>query len=228
MQTESLPYPMRQKMDLLEYAGLSEKQECRVIYLGGNLAKRDSVARNSIVQEPYVLYPANSYPHKNHIRLIQAFIQFKEQNPGIVGKLMLSGKILSKRLASYLSDASTKAHVEHLGYITKDELNSFLQNALALFFPSLFEGFGIPVLEALQYGKPVFCSDLPVFKEIVGDAVNYFNPESIDEMVAAFSRIFKEKNVLFDKAKAENVLAMINWKNCARDTLDFLKKIAAK
>ena len=54
------------------------------------------------------------------------------------------------------------------------------RNCTALFYPSLFEGFGIPILEGISMQKPVFCSDLPVFREIVGDAVNYFDPNRID------------------------------------------------
>jgi glycosyltransferase involved in cell wall biosynthesis len=199
------------------------ENKCRVIYLGGVNKSVENVAAYSGIQKPYILYPAHSYPHKNHILLIHAFVRFKRKYPQSPSKLILTGKVTSRRLKSVLKDHEVSQFVQHLGYVSKMELYALLQHCNALFYPSLFEGFGIPILEGISMEKPVFCSDLPVFREIVGDAVNYFDPNRIDSIIRQFERIFINQDLSIDKDKYQKIVQQINWQICADQTLKFLK-----
>ena len=201
------------------------ENKCKVIYLGGVNKAFENIAAYSEIQKPFILYPAHSYPHKNHTLLIHAFVRFKRKFPQTPSKLILTGKITSRQLKRMLKDHEVSQFVQHLGYVSKMELYALLQNCTALFYPSLFEGFGIPILEGISMQKPVFCSDLPVFREIVGDAVNYFDPNRIDSMIQQFERIFVNQDLPVDKDKYQEIVDQINWQNCADRTLKFLKHI---
>src|SRR4030043_2146073 len=118
----------------------------------------------------YFLYVGNAYPHKNLERLIQAvsklgFLDFK---------LILVGKedYFYKRLKTKAKKVSLEGKVIFYGGIGRGELSYLYKNAQALILPSLMEGFGLPGLEAMAAGCPVICSDIPVFREIYGEAAN--------------------------------------------------------
>lgn len=197
--------------------------KCRVIYLGGINQSLENVAEHSGIQTPYILYPAHSYPHKNHMFLTQAFVRFKKKYPQTPSRLILTGKITSVKLKNMLNSPEVSQSVRHLGYVSKMELSALLKSCAALFYPSLFEGFGIPILEAVSMQKPVFCSNLPVFREIVGDAVNYFDPNRIDSIIQQFEKIFIKQDLSIDKDKYRKIAQQINWQICADQTLKFLK-----
>lgn len=126
----------------------------------------------------YFFYPAATWPHKNHMRLLKAFKNVSQLHPEY--KLILSGanKQESKRIEEYILDNNLDSNVKHLGYVDYDELPKLYENAFALVFPSLFEGFGYPVIEAMAGGCPVLCSNTTSLPEVAGEAALYFNPES--------------------------------------------------
>jgi glycosyltransferase involved in cell wall biosynthesis len=178
------------------------------------------------VKTPYIFYPANPYPHKNHERLIEAFEKFKSTFPEIEGNLILSGNPTPSILLR-IAESSAREFICHKGFVSKPDLLELYRGCKALFFPSLFEGFGIPIVEAMKYDKPIFCSDLSVFRELIGDAATYFNPNSIDEMVEHFIKIFGNKAVQPVNFKEYQViLKKFNWGECARNTIKLLKSVA--
>src|SRR5215213_8016876 len=122
---------------------------------------------------PFLLYPASPWPHKNHARLLEAFTLVRRERPEL--RLVLTGSG-----HGVLPDG-----VESVGYVTQDELASLYRRASALVFPSLYEGFGQPPLEAMACGCPVACSDLPPLREVCGDAAVYFDPEDPEAIAAA-------------------------------------------
>jgi glycosyltransferase involved in cell wall biosynthesis len=116
-------------------------------------------------REPFLLYPARPWPHKNHARLFEAFAILRRDRPGL--RLVLTG---GGRLSS------VPEGVEARGHVGGEELVGLLQRASALVFPSLYEGFGLPPLEAMACGCPVACSNTSALPETVGDAARLFDP----------------------------------------------------
>jgi glycosyltransferase involved in cell wall biosynthesis len=116
-------------------------------------------------REPFVLYPARRWPHKNHERLLEAFALVRRDRPEL--RLVLTGG----------GDFSGMPDgVDARGHVGSGELASLMQRASALVFPSLYEGFGLPPLEAMACGCPVACSNVAALPETVGDAARLFDP----------------------------------------------------
>ncbi len=114
-------------------------------------------------REPFLLYPARPWPHKNHARLYEAFSLLRRERPGL--RLVLTGGG---------HEGAVPAGVEVLGNVPDAELVSLYRRASALVFPSLYEGFGLPPLEAMACGCPVACSNAASLPEVCGDAARYF------------------------------------------------------
>jgi glycosyltransferase involved in cell wall biosynthesis len=140
-------------------------ERLRVIPHGLDHARFSPDADPHQEREPFLLYPARSWPHKNHDRLFQAFAQLRRERPEL--RLVLTG-------GGHSADAPDGVDVR--GNVSLDELVSLYRRASALVFPSLYEGFGQPVLEAMACGCPVACSDIPALVEVAGDAACTFRP----------------------------------------------------
>jgi glycosyltransferase involved in cell wall biosynthesis len=127
-----------------------------------------------VQREPFLLYPARPWPHKNHARLFEAFALLRRSRPEL--RLVLTGGGTFPTLPD---------GVEARGLVPPDELVSLLRRASALVFPSLYEGFGQPPLEAMACGCPVACSEIASLPEVVGDAARLFDPRDAAAIVAA-------------------------------------------
>jgi glycosyltransferase involved in cell wall biosynthesis len=118
----------------------------------------------------HLLYPAHAWPHKNHARLFEAFEILRASHPGL--ELVLTGY-----------EGQVPAGVRALGRVTPAELVELYRTAAALVFPSLYEGFGQPPLEAMACGCPVASSNAGSLPEVCADAARLFDPTSVDEIV---------------------------------------------
>jgi glycosyltransferase involved in cell wall biosynthesis len=127
----------------------------------------------------YLFYPANLWPHKNHERLLRAFV--RADVPEL--HLVLTGQTYGRRLA--LGDA----RVRHLGHVPFEWLPALYRRATAAVFPSLFEGFGMPPVEAMACGTPVAVSDRGAMAEVCGDAALRFDPEDEEALAEAIRRV---------------------------------------
>lgn len=124
---------------------------------------------------PFLLYPALDWPHKNHDRLFQALAMVKTKHPQL--RLVLTGERLTpRRLEQEARQVGVEDLVTDLGHVTADELAWLYRHATALVFPSLFEGFGMPLVEAMLAGLPIACSNTSSLPEVAGDAAVLFNP----------------------------------------------------
>jgi glycosyltransferase involved in cell wall biosynthesis len=132
-------------------------------------------------REPFLLYPARPWPHKNHERLYEAFGLLRRNRPEL--RLVLTGGGHGTEFPP---------GVEALGNISLDELVSLYRRASALVFPSLYEGFGLPPLEAMACGCPVACSAAASLPEVCGDAARYFPPDDPPEMAAAVEDVLAD------------------------------------
>jgi glycosyltransferase involved in cell wall biosynthesis len=145
------------------------------------------------------LYVANFYPHKNHIRLINAYSDLKKQGTPL-WPLILRGDsgpdtgTTKTEIEGEIKKFNLEKDVIWLPRLAYHELPLLYSGASALIFPSLFEGCGIPVIEAMACGCPVVASDIEVVKEFAGDAAFFFNGEDIDNISNAMAEIQNKQN----------------------------------
>jgi glycosyltransferase involved in cell wall biosynthesis len=126
---------------------------------------------------PFLFFPAHCWPHKNHAKLIEAYRLVAADLPGNL-KLVFTGRAFpdDHPAAELIREPGLRNRIVHLGYRSPLEMRALFQGCLGLVFPSLFEGYGMPVAEALIAGKPVACSNATSLPEIAGEAALTFNP----------------------------------------------------
>lgn len=131
----------------------------------------------------FFFYPAHCWPHKNHERLVEAFHRITSELPGDL-KLVMTGNPFPEDhpAVALIRDYDLSSRVMHLGYRSPLEMRALFQGCLALVFPSLFEGFGMPVAEAMIAGKPVLCSNVTSLPELAGNAALTFDPNKVEEI----------------------------------------------
>jgi len=154
-------------------------------------------------RQPFLLYPANRWPHKNHERLFQAVALVRRSRPEL--RLVLTG-------AGHAGSA-LPAGVETRGRVSDEELVDLYRSAFALVFPSLYEGFGTPTLEAMACGCPVASSTAGALSEVVGDAAALFDPGSAEAIADGIERALTEAS-LPDRGVAH--AARFTWAASAR------------
>jgi len=159
------------------------------------LDPRDAIARLDalgLFRTDYAVYPANFWPHKNHERLLAAAARVAAEEPDFL--LVLCGALDEAReaLRDRAKSAGLSRHVRILPYLDDADTTALLVGAESLVFPSLFEGFGIPVLEAMTLGTPVACSDLPALLELAGDAALFFDPSDDAGIAQAVLRLWRD------------------------------------
>ncbi len=167
---------------------------------------------------PFIIYVGNFYPHKNVERLIKAFSQVKEKV-----NLILIGPddFFADRLGQLIKQLKQSHRILFFHNPTKKDMVYFYRNALALVHPSLSEGFGLPLIEAVYFNLPVIASDIPVFREILDGQYIEFNPYSLDDMVDKINNFLKEKK----KFSYNKVLEKYSFEKMTMKTLELYKKI---
>lgn len=149
------------------------------------------LAEFGISKRPYMFYPANFWPHKNHKMLLTAYGMLLARNPENPIDLVFTGALNGRESAikQAVSQMGLTKRVHFLGFIPEEKLAAVWCSSEFLIFPSLYEGFGIPVLEAMSIGKPVLCSDGTSLPEVAGDAALYFDPRKPESLVNSIERI---------------------------------------
>lgn len=159
------------------------------------LDPRDAIARldaMGLFRADYAVYPANYWPHKNHARLLAAAARVASEVPDF--RLVLCGALDEARrsLLESVEASGLSAHVRVLPYLEDADTTALLSGAGLLVFPSLFEGFGIPVLEAMALGTSVACSDIPALLELARDAALFFDPSDVPGIAQTILRLWTE------------------------------------
>ena len=143
--------------------------------------------------ERFVVYPANLWPHKNHAALLEAFAHIGDEGLHLV----LTGQAYGREaeLAAHAERLGMKARVHHLGHLPAPQVPALYRLATAMVFPSLYEGFGAPPLEAMACGLPVAASDRASLPEVCGQAALAFDPASGRELGRAIEQITQDKQL---------------------------------
>ena len=165
-----------------EYAPIQDKRR-----LGETATRHD-------LHKPFLYYPAAGWPHKNHLQLLEALRLLKDRHR-FDGQLVLSGVGLenSKNIMERTQQLRLLEDVKILGYLDHREIPIMYNLARALVFPSLFEGFGMPVVEAMACGCPVAASSASALPEVVGDAGLLFDPRSTEHIAEQVWRIWSDE-----------------------------------
>ncbi len=144
---------------------------------------------------PFVFYPANLWEHKNHACLLTAFKEVIASTPDL--RLVCTGSLLGResQWSQWVAEAGVADRVVHLGKVSRPEISWLFHHARALVFPSRFEGFGIPLIEAMQAGCPIACANNTSQPEVAGDAALYFDAESPRTVAAAILRISRDEGL---------------------------------
>jgi len=165
--------------------------------------KRRSLTAAMGLSGPFLFYPAHCWPHKNHAKLVEAFALVASDLPAEL-KFVLTGRAFPPEhpAAVLIREKRLGSRIIHLGFRSPLEIRALFQNCLALVFPSLFEGYGMPVVEAMHLGKPVLCSNVTSLPEIAGDAVLYFDPNDATDIARALLAVASQPSLRAALAQA--------------------------
>jgi glycosyltransferase involved in cell wall biosynthesis len=210
------------KKDLAKFYNLPE-EKISIIYNG--YEKR--VHTGSKFQAPgskYILYVGTLQPRKNVQTLIRTFEKFHKTNPDF--KLVITGKKgwLYKEIFSLVKDLHLEKSVIFTGHVSEDELTGLYRNAFCFVLPSLYEGFGIPVLEAMSYRCPVICSNSSSLPEVGGDAALYFNPQDEIQLLNQLKRLKGDPKLREELiSRGLKRIKLFSWQKSAKETLEVIK-----
>ncbi|MEO0968825.1 MAG: glycosyltransferase family 1 protein [Cyanobacteria bacterium J06639_18] len=187
------------------------------------------LASLKLAGKKYAFYPANYWQHKNHRFLLAAYGVYKRQFPDDSLDLVFTGALEHEehQLREAVERMGLGEKVHFLGFLGEEALTSVWQSCECLIFPSLYEGFGIPVLEAMRFGKPVLCSNVASLPEVAGDAALYFNPRKLDEIVSALGQVTTDKALVEQLVnKGYQRLKLFNQQEMARQYLEIIETVA--
>ncbi|HYJ00525.1 MAG TPA: glycosyltransferase family 1 protein [Thermoleophilaceae bacterium] len=182
-----------------------------------------TIAQRLSLPERYVVYPANLWPHKNHERLVSAFAALDD--PDL--ELLLTGQDYGRAgaLVEQARRLGAGSRIRHLGYLEPEDVPALYRRATAMVFPSLYEGFGSPPLEAMACGCPVACSTRGSLAEVVGGAGLHFDPESVEEIAAATTRIVEDAALRSTlRARGLERAAEFTWEAAARRHVELYER----
>jgi len=156
------------------------------------------------IRARFLFFPGHCWPHKNHAGLIDAIHQIRDELPEDIQLIMTGGPLPDDHPAAVkIHDYGLQDRIRHLGFRSPREIRVLFYNAHALVFPSFFEGFGMPVAEAIIAGCPVACSNVTSLPEIAGDAAAYFDPADVSDMAAKILAVSTNEQ-LRDHLRAES------------------------
>lgn len=220
------------KKDLINYFNVPE-EKIRVILLAAdekfkplNKEGIKEVKQNYNLNFSFILYVGTLEPRKNIPSLIKAFYKLKRKN--INYKLVITGKKgrKYKEIFETIDKLNLQKDVIFTGYVSDEDLPALYKAADLFVYPSLYEGFGLPPLEAMACGTPVITSNTSSLPEVVGDAGIMVNPYDVDGLADAMYEVLTNDELREDMIKKGLERAkMFSWEKCAKETLDVYEEV---
>jgi len=219
------------KKQLVEVVGVQERK-VTVTYCASKERRLDvppfaELSQRYNIQKPYILGLSSFSPHKNMLALIKAFSLIRERG-FMEEQLVLAGQPPTDKacLDAFIKEKELQNHVVLTGYVPDEVLPSLYAHAELFVFPSLYEGFGIPVLEAFTYGTPVALSNAASLPEIAGDAASYFDPQNTEEIAETIIRMLQDKTLRETLVmKGRERARLFTWEKSARKTLETYERV---
>jgi glycosyltransferase involved in cell wall biosynthesis len=196
-------------------------------------AEREFIAERYQVNCPFLLYAGRISPHKNVVRIIEAFAALKNElnKEGVYDdlKLIIIGDEVSRHpdLRRACVKGAVQNDVRFLGFVPIDVLRIFYDQAKIFVFPSLYEGFGLPPLEAMAHATPVVTSNTSSVPEVVGNAAVMVNPENVFEIMKALHRVLLDQPLRHKlKARGLEQAGKFSWDTSVYRMLEIYKEVA--
>jgi glycosyltransferase involved in cell wall biosynthesis len=191
-------------------------------------ASLKTLARPEIFNAPFILAVASISPRKNLDRVIEAIGRLSDRIPHnliMVGGFGWDFEPVKRKVA----ELGLGKRVFFAGYVSDVQLRTLYHGAAAYIYPSLFEGFGLTLLEAMACGCPVITSDTSAMPEIAGDAAIFIDPESVDSIAGAIETVCLNQNGIADQLvdKGHRRASEFSWERCARATCDVYDHVLA-
>jgi glycosyltransferase involved in cell wall biosynthesis len=207
----------------------------RFLHGHASQSDRELIAQRYQVTYPFLLYAGRVSPHKNAVRMIEAFSALKSElqrdqaYPDL--KLIIIGDDLSGNpdLRRTVVRSGVQNDVRFLGFIPIEILRTFYDEAKLFVFPSLYEGFGMPPLEAMAHGTPVVTSNVSSLPEVVGSAAVMVNPENVFEIMHALHRVLMDPTLRERmKERGYRQVSKFSWDASVRRILDVYRQVGSK
>ncbi|MGI9553613.1 MAG: glycosyltransferase family 4 protein [Thermodesulfobacteriota bacterium] len=215
------------KQSALKRYNLSE-QNIKVIYHGIDFKHFETLASAEMQEEfrnrKYIISIGHTRPYKNIPRVLQAFKQVSDEFTEI--NLLIVGRgDYEKILKQLVSDLNLKGRVIFGGHLPDEKMIPLFKNAEFLAFPSLIEGFGLPLIEAMALGCPILASDIPVIEEIGGDVYEKVNPQSVDDIARGMSKLLSSEQYRESlRIKGYERAKVFSWEESAKKLLSLYNK----
>jgi len=193
----------------------------KVIKVAGNGAKDWGSAVKPAKRENFLFFPANLEPRKNHLRLLNALEKVHAAGHKIGLRLAGPCGWDNAELHRRINGGPQKDYIRYMGFISDDELLNQYLTCAAVIFPSVYEGFGIPVLEALRLGTPVLTSKGTVMEEIAGANAMYFDPHDENSIAETIINFLESGGPVIDQAS----LGRYTWRRSAEDLLGVFNEL---
>ncbi|WP_262947631.1 MULTISPECIES: glycosyltransferase family 4 protein [Xenorhabdus] len=209
------------KKRIIEWSGISEH---KVINVGNGVDDSFNIKVKPLkLGHPYLLCVSNRKLHKNEPSLIQAFAK-ANINPSI--KLLFTGNPTTE-LIKLINELNLSEKIVFHGFVNDSDLPSLYRGALGLLFPSLYEGFGLPILEAMACGIPVLTSNVTSLPEVASDAALLIDPYSIDDMANGINQLVTDQDLRIMLVERGTVRAkMFTWDKVAERIQQVLEQVA--
>ncbi len=222
------------KAELLKYTNIDEKKIRIVPVFSGDcvnvekdtIAEQDFLSENKLDRQKFFFYPAQFWAHKNHIGLLQAFSKFINLYPDY--KLVFTGSDYGnlEYVQSFILELKLKDKVLFLGFLSIDKINILYRNAISLVMATYLGPTNMPLIEAMELGCPVICSDLKGHREILGKTAIYFNPLDKEELYNALLEMVNNRFSYKDAIEKQNKLSFFKIENSMQKLNEYLKEIA--
>lgn len=186
-----------------------------------------SILEKFCLPKRYILYFGTIEPRKNIINLIKAFNEFKNASKSEL-KLVLAGGNgwLSENVSELIEKLYLKKDIILTGFFPQEYLPALINGARAVIYPSVYEGFGLPVLEAMSCAKPVLISNISSLPEVGGEAAVYFDPYDIMDIADKMLCTLENQQLMEILSKKSLVQSKrFSWERCAKETVDVYRKL---
>ena len=223
------------KDDLIRQFGLPSSKiaviprGAEITSIGFTTGASDETLNKLRLPRRFALYPAKTWAHKNHIRLFQSLALLRDKKKLVI-PLVCTGKPVdsyAERIQREIEALKLTDQVFFTGFIDESYMRHLYARAELMVFPSLFEGLGIPVLEAMASGTPVVCSQTSCLTEIGGDAAIFFDPYSIEDMATKTAMVWENSLLRADlKQRGYTNTTSFNWIEAARSFRVAYKHVA--